>query len=43
MKKKLKEWKRKGYNVATLEYKLGGLSTKEMKGIMKKWKRKYSS
>lgn len=41
MKKKLTEWKRKGYNTTPMEYKLKSLSTKEMKSIMQKWKEKY--
>ena len=40
MKKKLSEWKKSGYNTLALEYKLNGLSKKEMKEIMDKWKGK---
>ena len=43
MKRKVEEWKRKGYNTMLLEYKLKGLSTKEMKEIMNKWKEKYKT
>jgi type II secretory pathway pseudopilin PulG len=39
IKSKLNAWKNKGYNTTALEYKLSGLSTKEMKEIMKKYKR----
>ena len=39
MKKKLKEWKSKGYDTSALEYKLGMLSKKDMSHILKKWKR----
>lgn len=41
MKKKLNEWKKKGYNTLALEYKLKGLSTGEMKNLLKKWKKEY--
>tara|TARA_Y100000034_G_scaffold128946_1_gene184485 strand:- start:2898 stop:4079 length:1182 start_codon:yes stop_codon:yes gene_type:complete len=41
MKAKVAEWKSKGYNVLPLEYKLKGLSVKEMKGLLSKWKREY--
>lgn len=43
MRKKLDEWKRKGYNTTVMEYKLKNLSTKDMKSILEKWKEKYSS
>ena len=41
MKKKLKEWKNKGYNTMALESKLKGLSVNEMKNLMNKWKKEY--
>ena len=41
MKKKVNEWKKKGYNTQGMEYKLKGLSTGEMKGLMSKWKKQY--
>lgn len=43
MKRKLKEWKNKGYNTMAMEYKLKDLSVNEMKNLMDKWKRKYKS
>ena len=44
MEKKLKDWKKKGYNTLLMESKLEGLSTGEMKGIMNKWKKQgYTS
>lgn len=36
MKKKLEEWKKKGYDTSPLDYKLKGLSSVEMKKIMAK-------
>jgi len=42
MKKKLREWKKKGYNTASLDYKLKDLSVGEMKEVMSKWKKKYN-
>lgn len=41
MRKKIAQWKRSGYDTSLLEYKLNGLSTKEMKTILSKWKRQY--
>jgi hypothetical protein len=41
MKSRVIEWKKKGYNVLPLEYKLKGLSTGEMKSLLAKWKRQY--
>ena len=41
MKKKLEEWKKKGYNTMALEYKLKDLSVNEMNNLLDKWKRKY--
>ncbi len=38
MLRELNRWKREGYNTFGLEYKLEGLSVKEMKSLMKKWK-----
>tara|TARA_Y100000034_G_C6889781_1_gene409141 strand:+ start:615 stop:1829 length:1215 start_codon:yes stop_codon:yes gene_type:complete len=38
MRKKLNEWKRSGYKNSKEEYKLNGLSSKEMKGLINKWK-----
>ena len=43
MKKKLKEWKNKGYNTMAFKYKLNGLSVNEMNNLMDKWKKKYKS
>ena len=43
MEKKLEKWKKEGYNTPNLESKVGTLSTKEMKDIMSKWKKEYSS
>jgi hypothetical protein len=43
MRRKLREWKAKGYNTLPMEYKIKGLSNSEMKAIMAKWKKKYSS
>jgi len=43
MKKKLQEWKRKGYNITKLDYKLKDLTTKEMKDILSKWKKEYKA
>ncbi|MBI5803540.1 hypothetical protein HY448_02540 [Candidatus Pacearchaeota archaeon] len=43
MKKKLDEWKNKGYNTTLMEYKLKSLSTEDMKEIMSKWKEKYKA
>src|SRR3989338_6696598 len=43
MKKKLMGWKRAGYNTELLDYKLKGLSVREMKGLLAKWKRTYHS
>lgn len=42
MKKKLNEWKKKGYGTMALEYKLKDLSVDEMKNIINKWKKKYN-
>ena len=42
MKKKLKEWKSRGYDTTALEYKIGGMSTEQMKKILAQWKKKYS-
>jgi hypothetical protein len=42
MKRKLSEWKAKGYNTLPLDYKLRDLTSGEMKEIMGKWKKKYS-
>jgi hypothetical protein len=39
MRKKLDEWKEKGYDTTALEYKLGMLSKKDMNEILKKWKK----
>jgi hypothetical protein len=38
MKKKLEEWKKKGYITTILDYKLSGLKSDDMKKIMNKWK-----
>jgi hypothetical protein len=43
MKARVSEWKKKGYNTLTLDYKLKGLNVKEMKQIMDKWKKKYKT
>ena len=43
MKKKLKQWKNKGYNTMAFKYKLNGLSVNEMNNLMDKWKKKYKS
>jgi hypothetical protein len=40
MKRKLADWKNEGYDTKILEYKLKGLSAKEMQKIMNNWKRK---
>ncbi len=42
MRRKLNEWKRKGYNTLPLEYKMKGLTEKDMKKILKEWKVKYT-
>jgi len=39
MRKKIREWERKGYDVDGLKYKLKGLSVKDMKSLMRKWKK----
>ena len=38
MKNKLSSWKKSGYDTKSLEYKMEGLSAKEMQRAMKKWK-----
>ncbi len=43
MKKKLIEWKKSGYNTLPLEYKMKDLNSKEMRNILKKWKKQYST
>jgi len=40
MKIKLSSWKKEGYNTKSLEYKMDGLSSKEMQKILGKWKEK---
>lgn len=40
MEKNLAEWKKSGYDTTLLEYKLKGLSGKEMKDLVKKWKKR---
>lgn len=42
MKRKLREWKSKGYNTLPMEYKIGGLSNAQMRSVMHKWKKEYS-
>jgi len=41
MRKRLSQWKKEGYNVGGMEYKLKGLTTGEMKSLMSKWKKEY--
>jgi len=41
MKRKLLDWKKKGYNTLPLEYKIKGLSASEMDRIIHGWKKKY--
>lgn len=41
MKRRLKEWKKQGYNTTFMEYKLKGLSQSQMKKILDKWKKEY--
>ena len=43
MKRKLSKWKREGYNVSGLGYKIKGMSTKDMKKVMEEWKKKYKT
>lgn len=43
MKRKLAEWKSKGYNTGVLDYKLSNLSEEEMGAILKKWKETYQT
>lgn len=38
MKRKIAEWKKQGYNTLGLEFRLKGLSVKEMQNILEKWK-----
>ena len=40
MKNKISSWKKEGYNTKSLEYKMDGLSSKEMQKILSKWKAK---
>lgn len=42
MRSRLNEWKKKGYDTHLLEYKLKGLSTKEMSHLLGQWKKKYA-
>lgn len=42
MRRKLKQWESKGYNVSPVEYKVKELSHGEMKKILGKWKKKYA-
>ena len=41
MLSKLNEWKNQGYHTYGLEYKIKGLSKKDMKGQLGKWKKEY--
>jgi hypothetical protein len=41
MKKRLDEWKQRGYNTLPVESKLSSLSSEEMKNVLKKWKGEY--
>lgn len=43
MRERMEDWKKQGYNVMPLEYKLKGLSTEDMRDVLKKWKKKYKS
>jgi len=40
MKRKVKEWEGRGFNVSGLKYKLKGMRVKDMKKLMNVWKRK---
>ena len=41
MKKKITDWKKRGYNTSMMELKLGSLSHTEMKSLVDKWRKKY--
>ncbi len=41
MRKKLDEWKKRGYNTTLMEYKLKGLTEGQMREILDRWKREY--
>ncbi|PIO08451.1 hypothetical protein COU59_01550 [Candidatus Pacearchaeota archaeon CG10_big_fil_rev_8_21_14_0_10_34_12] len=43
MKRKLGEWKKRGYHTEVMEYKLKGLTEGEMKNLLQKWKKKYGA
>jgi hypothetical protein len=43
MRRRLEEWKRKGYNTLALEYKLKGLSNQDMNSLLSYWKRNYAT
>ncbi len=42
IKKRLDLWRRKGYDTSALDYKMAGLTTKEMKELLARWKKQYS-
>ena len=41
MERQLMDWKRQGYNTMGLEYKMHGLSEKEMRDVLGMWKKQY--
>ncbi len=43
MQRKLSLWKKQGYSTTGLEHKMPGLSEREMKEVMKSWKKKYKT
>ena len=43
MKRRLDEWKKRGYNTLALEYKLNALGSKDMKKLMNEWKKEYKT
>lgn len=42
MERKLNEWKKEGFNVSPIKYKLDGLSRNEMESKLKEWKKRYN-
>lgn len=43
MRRKLAEWKSKGYNTMAMEYKLKGLNEGDMHSLLSYWKKNYTS